>query len=97
MAKATRVKDDLFENMNNPGDYKLTGFVDGKPGRLTFKCPCGCGTVAGISLKPTVPTGWEFDGNLDCPTTTPSIRIGKGADDLDHWHGYLTKGEFVSC
>lgn len=34
---------------------------------------------------------WWWDGNLDKPTTTPSIlRHG-------HWHGYLTAGRFVSC
>jgi len=35
---------------------------------------------------------WQWDGNEDNPTVTPSININNG-----HWHGYLTGGVFRSC
>lgn len=36
---------------------------------------------------------WEFDGNKECPTLSPSIRVlgSHGAPDL--WHGYLRNGK----
>ena len=35
---------------------------------------------------------WQWDGNRDAPTVTPSISI-KGEGE---WHGYMTKGQLVS-
>jgi hypothetical protein len=94
-AKATRVADDNYSNMAKPGDYMLGEFVDGKPGRLTFNCPCGCDKVAAVSLKPTNPNGWDFDGNLECPTVHPSIDIY--GEQQSHWHGWLKNGEFLDA
>lgn len=34
---------------------------------------------------------WEWDGNADKPTLSPSIDYG------GHWHGYLEKGHLRSC
>lgn len=65
----------------------------GEPvGRLMFMCPCGCAKLAGVTVKPVAPQGWDWNGNLDKPTLSPSILIDRG-----HWHGYLTDGVFKSC
>lgn len=73
------------------GDFFYSGNND-NPERLYFLCPCGCGTLAAISLKPSIENGWEFNSNLDKPTARPSILINRG-----HWHGYLTDGVFTQC
>jgi hypothetical protein len=33
---------------------------------------------------------WGWDGDFDKPTVVPSINW------VDHWHGYLTAGRFIS-
>lgn len=43
--------------------------------------------------------GWCWDGNIERPTLTPSIRISighgkKGSEEV--WHGFLTNGIFKS-
>ena len=47
--------------------------------------------------KPKSPA-WEWDGNEDKPTLTPSIS-SKGAPDgkTTIWHGHLTAGRFEAC
>lgn len=81
-----------YEEMKNPGDGRWTGSSDPDtvPGRLTFRCPCGCELVAGIKVRGE--GKWEWNGDLEKPTCTPSILIDQG-----HWHGYLTDGVFRSC
>ena len=91
---ARRVED--FDHTKNPGDFFLTPLdVEGNR-RLTFLCPCGGDHLAGIVVGPKgrkAPPVWEWDGNEDCPTATPSIAIGLP----QCWHGYLTAGVFCGC
>jgi len=43
-----------------------------------------------------VGTYWDWDGNRDLPTLTPSIlHWGNGNYEPPTWHGYLTKGVLV--
>lgn len=93
--KANRVAG--YSEAKNAGDFYWSGnekaeIESGKPGRLMFICPCGCGITAGITVKPVAPQGWDWNGDMDKPTTSPSILINQG-----HWHGYLTDGVFKSC
>ena len=81
-----------FDALEKAGDGY---FVGDPPGRLSFNCPCGCGVLAGISLKPAVPNGWEWNGDRDKPDCNPSILIKNGTGE--HWHGYLRNGIFESC
>ena len=37
---------------------------------------------------------WEWDGNLDEPTITPSIWINKSKGG---WHGWMRKGKLVQA
>jgi hypothetical protein len=70
---------------------------------ILFGCPCGCGQMMSIAFHGAGGgPQWNWDGNDDRPTTTPSILIyqleeGTGRRVGEHWHGYLTHGEFRSC
>jgi hypothetical protein len=59
---------------------------------LTFRCPCGCGSIGGIHFALYNPR-WTWNGDKDNPTCTPSILRGDGC----RWHGFLTNGVFISC
>lgn len=82
-------------------------FADGYDGTqdvgILFGCPCGCGSLNYVAVKPYAGTGpqWAWDGNRDAPTLTPSILIhqmNQAAEKIgEHWHGYLTAGQFRSC
>lgn len=67
-----------------------------RQGRLAYRCPrtgqpCG-EIIIGKEHKPQLgcPT-WQWDGNLEAPTLTPSINC-RGC-----WHGYLRAGIFEEC
>lgn len=61
---------------------------------IVFLCPCGCSVLHAIGFSWGKPR-WEWDGNIEQPTVTPSLGLGVGEDGRDyHWHGYLTKGAF---
>ena len=89
---ARRVAD--YDACEHPGDFFLTTPDAEGVRRLSFLCPCGCCSLCGIRIKTGEKTAaaWQWDGNEDKPTTTPSININRG-----HWHGYLTSGVFRSC
>ena len=38
---------------------------------------------------------WQWDGNREKPTLSPSIGCGPRPDF--HWHGYLKAGRFEAC
>lgn len=59
---------------------------------LYFVCPCGCGAVGALPVSAGA-GGWKWDGNMEAPTTTPSIRMCSPCG----WHGYLKKGQFEPC
>lgn len=90
-------KVDDYQACKNPGDFFLTppNEHEGGARRLSFLCPCGCGTLAGIRVNDQGTQEnhcWAWDRNEESPTCTPSILIDHG-----HWHGYLTGGIFKSC
>lgn len=62
---------------------------------IDFVCPCGCGVVHAIPVCRTVkePRCWLWDGNVEKPTLSPSIKRIGGCG----WHGFLTKGVFETC
>jgi hypothetical protein len=75
------------------GDFEIT--KDDKTGQrqFWFKCPGNCGQVAPIALRPLAAgyekfQSWEFDGNEDAPTLSPSIN------HVGCWHGWLRGGVF---
>lgn len=87
-----RLVDDLFPDSGDgrPGDgqyYSAPG-DEGYSG-LLFRCP-KCNHIGEVRLQGV--THWEWDGNVERPTCTPSILHDR---DTCGWHGYLTDGVFV--
>lgn len=92
----------------NAGYFHFADGYDGTPDvALLFGCPCGCGALKAVNLKPYPADKpdphpvWQWDGNRESPTLTPSILIhqmNERAEKIgEHWHGFLTAGEFRSC
>ena len=86
----------------------LITFADGYDGTkdvsILYGCPCWCGALGAISIKPYGKPErplWQWDGNREKPTLTPSILIHQLNDKAEkvgeHWHGFLTAGVFKSC
>jgi len=76
---------------------------DAMPAGILFGCPCGCGEMksVGFDTHESRRPRWHWDGNRERPTLTPSINIlqlnDAGQQVGEHWHGWLTAGEFRSC
>lgn len=64
-------------------------------GALDITCPCGCGYVHSITIRPagTERPSWEWDGNKEKPTLQPSLLMKTPCG----WHGYLRAGNFEEC
>lgn len=59
---------------------------------LWFKCLGPCGKITPLPLRPVIAASgdsWEWDGNEDAPTLSPSIN------HTGCWHGWLRAGVFV--
>lgn len=80
----------------------LHGVESGGPYGMMFACPCGCGQYGSVHFDlPAVRawgadhntrmTMWQWDGNKEKPTLSPSIMHD------NHWHGYLRAGVFEEC
>lgn len=55
--------------------------------------------TAVLPIKPeTNKTYWEWDGNREAPTLSPSILVwGNGKDQPATWHGYLRAGKLETA
>ncbi len=68
---------------------------EGAPWGVSFICPCGCGNEGWLNFRRhDDPSGWEWDGNREAPTLSPSV-LQSGMPCK--WHGYLRGGEWVEC
>jgi hypothetical protein len=73
---------------------------DGQGNPLWMLFPCQrplyedaqCQIALRPSQKNAVGASWQWDGNRDAPTITPSVNCEK----LCGWHGFITKGHFTS-
>lgn len=85
--KALRVDDTEF---GAAGDFEF--YTDG--GRIAgiiYVCPCGCGKTGALGFRPQPSPSWEWDGNQESPTLSPSVH------HVGHWHGWLRNGVWESC
>lgn len=77
------------------GDFFF--YHDPKTGQRRFFCMLPAGHQCVIPIRPLLdPTengghSWEWDGNEDAPTLTPSIN------SVGTWHGFVTAGRMISC
>jgi hypothetical protein len=103
--KCTIVEDIDKTKSRIPGAIQYA--LDGRG--LFYICPCGCGKegylafegkqkVQGYARRYDGPT-WEWDGNKESPTLSPSIlHEQKCVDDVKvHWQGWLRGGVFEDC
>lgn len=75
------------------GNAKYYSHGTNETAGLQFVCP-GCRAICSIAfIKVGSYTTWEWDGNREQPTATPSIHHTKTLGGCG-WHGFLTKGVF---
>lgn len=83
----------------------------GKGGWITFKCPACAASQAvygdgqvydlpgqhSVRVKPHHQDGWGFNGDLESPTLTPSLRVRYG-EELDYQcHFFVRNGQIQYC
>jgi hypothetical protein len=75
-----------------PGDFTVDDWGSDGIRVLKAKLPGGHFCTCAING----PHGWQFNGDLQRPNMTPSIKVS--APELGElWHGFLRDGRFVSC
>lgn len=57
---------------------------------MIYNCPCGCGKTGALAFRPHASPSWDWDGNKERPTLSPSVHDLNGGKT--HWHGYLRAG-----
>lgn len=81
------VKATLVEDIDADGIPDGAFELSGNPvAGLWYVCPCGCGTHGFLPIRPAQSPSWEFDGNRESPTLSPSVH------HVGHWHGWLKNG-----
>lgn len=93
--KTQPVKAQRFESIDKvekvPGAFEYYKSGDRYPAGMIYACPCGCGRTGALAFRPHESPSWEWDGNMDAPTLSPSVH------HVGHWHGWLRGGIWVSC
>lgn len=92
---AIRVED--IDQCSTPGAFEYFASAGRDIGGMIYNCPCGCGRQGSLRFRPRVNDGpsWEWDGNVDAPTLSPSVHdMPQG---VTHWHGWLRGGVWESC
>lgn len=89
---ATRV-DEIDDVRATPGafEYFVSGDDKVTPKGIIYCCPCGCGVTGALDFRPHESPSWDWDGNRDKPTLSPSVH------HVGHWHGWLRNGVWESC
>src|SRR5688500_12069211 len=89
------VRSQRFEEIDDvdqhPGAFEFYKDGDRYPAGMIFNCPCGCGARSALAFRPHAAPSWEWDGNWDAPTLSPSVH------HVGHWHGWLRNGIWESC
>lgn len=90
-----------YNGEQQPGDYMFEEGEDGRGGKATYlNCVLPTGAYVSLPLylkgtKKPPHTSWEWDGNKEKPTLSPSVwHHGTGPRE---WHGFITAGRMVSC
>lgn len=73
-----------------PGSFYIADTEGGKV--MWLKLPDGAASAINLRpYKPDIGASWEWDGNENKPTLTPSVhRVGS-------WHGFIRNGRMESC
>ena len=81
--------------LTNPGDWSYTSNSSNETAGMCILCP-GCGAESYLQFantSSTVDSGskWNWDGNRELPTLTPSVH----STGCCGWHGFLKQGKWV--
>jgi hypothetical protein len=87
------------------GAWCVAGVQDGDLNYRLFwvKLPNGNGTVHALPIRPANPerASWDFDGNMERPTLSPSVLTWRSEADgtgrAEDWHGFIKNGRAESC
>lgn len=88
------------EEAQSPSTFMFMGCGEGdRPKWMSFPCPGALGqshpgTRCLIPIRPQangVNASWEWDGNRDAPTMSPSVNCA------NCWHGFIRAGQFVTA
>ncbi len=73
------------------GFKRLTPYLSISNKKYFFECP-GCKYLHPYNVDPSLPQCWQFNGNYDKPTFTPSLLVN-GSHPESRCHLYLTDGK----
>lgn len=82
---------DIDQVHANAGAFEYYREGERFPAGMIYCCPCGCGATGALAFRPHESPSWEWDGNHEKPTLSPSVH------HVGHWHGYLRNGVWESC
>lgn len=82
--------DDIDDVDKHAGAFEFYKDGDRYPAGMIYSCPCGCGARGSLPFRPHASPSWDWDGNWDAPTLSPSVH------HVGHWHGYLRAGVWES-
>lgn len=89
-APVRAIRVDSMGQSGPAGAFKLFREDGPRVAGLIYRCPCGCGALAPLYFKPAESPSWNWDGNENAPTLSPSVH------HVGHWHGYLREGFWVN-
>lgn len=91
--------------LEQPGDFCWGVHNDDDPTivSLDFLCP-NCGAWHAVPVKPGHGTGWNWNGDREKPTLSPSMLFSGGHSRSGNqerrdcrWHGWMRDGVWVSA
>ena len=83
--------DDIDQVSGQAGAFEYFKSGDRYPAGMLYCCPCGCGAIGSLDFRPHESPSWEWDGNVETPTLSPSVH------HVGHWHGWLRSGMWVQA
>lgn len=83
--------EDIDSVQAQAGAFEYYRAGDRYPAGMIYCCPCGCGATGSLAFRPHESPSWDWDGNMDAPTLSPSVH------HVGHWHGWLRGGVWTSC
>ena len=98
-----------YAKSKNPGDFwwsytrkgsleEFSEFFEHDPNdpfRLWYVNPDG--EVGSIIIKQEDRAGWDWNGDLDLPTISPSIKETRNKEGVEDWHGSITDGRMTTA
>lgn len=85
-----------YDELTQAGDFYWNVGKDGKKRFICFVRPNEPILWKAITMIEVGGDGWQWNGNEDKPTLTPSIWVNreKANPDSGEWHGFLIDGEW---